>query len=149
MNNRSNRLLTWDDTFTVNNHEIDLEHDKLIEALNDLYELSLLKKDVYCIIEKFESFNTLVSNHFLNEEKILVEILPIEKFKAHRNIHKNLLKQLADFLYLTINGQVIPEGFFPFIKTWFITEIIGADKASFAYQADFAAKTLLKKGGAL
>ncbi|HRS19486.1 MAG TPA: bacteriohemerythrin [Bacteroidales bacterium] len=121
-------LLTWNSTYSVNIVEIDNQHKKLIDLINQLYDAKQAGA-ADTIIQKV--FNELVSYTFthFNYEESLLRKANYSDLAEHCDIHKsivervrNLQKQYNDGSATAINDTL------EFMKNWLMKHIAGTDK---------------------
>lgn len=121
-------LITWDDSLSVNVAEIDQQHKKLIDLINELNDAmkrgegkSVVGKTVYNL------FNyTLI--HFKNEEQYF------EKFgypdtEKHKKEHAAFVQKVTDFKDGIESGKLsLSVGVMKFLRDWLQNHIKGTDK---------------------
>ena len=62
--------ITWDESFSVNNEEIDNQHQKWIEIINELHDALINEKEFGNIIEEsLEAMVKYAQFHFSFEEE--------------------------------------------------------------------------------
>lgn len=121
-------FLKWDDSFSVNVREIDLQHQKLIEMLNEFY--GHIGKN------SGEAFRTLLNSlveytqyHFSTEERYFAKFSYPDS-KTHAEIHKQFTEKVLDVKNRLENGKlVLSLEITTFLKDWLTHHIKGADKA--------------------
>lgn len=120
-------FMTWDDSYSVNVREIDLQHQKLIGMINEFY--GHVGKDAK------EAFHTLLNSlvdyaqyHFSTEEKYFAAF-KYPDTDAHTRTHKAFTEKVADVRKRLISGQlVLSLEITTFLKDWLTIHIKGDDK---------------------
>ena len=125
-------FMTWDDSFSVNVLEIDLQHQKLIGMINEFYEH--VGKDAG------QAFRTLLDSlieytqyHFSTEE------LYFKKFSypaagGHTDQHKEFTEKVFDVRNRLSQGKlVISLEITSYLKDWLTHHIKQTDKAYSKY----------------
>ena len=83
-------LFTWSDAYSIGNDEIDLQHKKLFNILNRLYDNSYLvesKLDIYFLLDELIDYADF---HFKAEHEYMREIG-----------YNNIEKQTIEHIYFT------------------------------------------------
>lgn len=82
-----NKLLKWDDQYLTGIKEIDLQHKKIFNCLNDLnvaLEQLAEKEKILKLINRLDFYTT---THFDTEESYMLK-LEYEKYDEHKKIHE-------------------------------------------------------------
>ena len=96
--------VTWRDEYSVNVKEIDVQHQKMLELVNDLHSA------VEACVDKNSLQNLLVElvdfthTHFSDEE-LLMKKYDYPEFGEHHKEHKILLKHMSDLVVAVSNGK--------------------------------------------
>lgn len=97
-------IVTWCETYSVNVAEIDEQHKKLLDLVNNLHFA------VESLAEKGELTDMLVElveftrTHFSTEEELMKKH-DFPELKKHRKEHKLLLRYLADLVDTVSGGK--------------------------------------------
>jgi len=121
-------FIEWNETLSVNISEIDEQHKKLINIINNLHDS----------IDKGISFNEqlyIIQNlvdyaktHFATEEKYMMQF-NFPEYGFHRSHHDFFRKKIDDFFKKLIDTKEnISVEILGFLKSWLINHIIGIDK---------------------
>lgn len=90
-------LLPWEDKYSVNIAKIDLQHKKLVEAIN-AFQVSLLaghsRKDMQKV---FASVLDYTLHHFKTEEDLMIEH-GFPGLEEHRKEHERFTKEIVAYL---------------------------------------------------
>jgi len=131
-------LVEWDQSFSVNHNEIDQQHKRWIEILNQLHDdlvngsFDDLNK---MTINALKSMQEYANNHFEFEEQYLREIgYPklVEHHRLHKDFDDNIYRYDNDIRqgHTVLNTEIITV-----LKDWLINHIQGADKDYCKYAA--------------
>ena len=125
--------LEWQDKYESGNLGIDHQHRKLVEAGNQLIDVSTSGADFEDVIKILEKLMEDISQHFKYEEKVLQEI-GYPYYEEHKQIHQALVKKVFDLKEDYLNGQSAPADFFSLIVDDFIIgHMFKEDIKFFAY----------------
>ena len=121
-------LMTWNDSFSVNVREIDLQHQRLIEMLNEFYD--------HVSADSEQALRTLLNSlveytqyHFSTEEKYFVKF-GYPEAKSHTDTHRMFTNKVLDVKSRLEKGRfVVSVEITNFLKDWLTHHIKGVDKA--------------------
>ena len=121
-------LLNWQSDFTVNVCEIDKQHQKLVEMINNLHDGMKAGKgkevlgDILANLVKYTEF------HFKYEEKLFEQYVYPETL-AHKRQHSDLVNQVQNYKKSFESGEsVLSMEIMSFLKVWLMDHIVGSDK---------------------
>ena len=131
--------IVWDQTFSVNNTEIDLQHKKWIEIMNDLHN-ALMGDDIKKIEEialiTLKQMQEYIHTHFSYEENYMREIRYPEN-DSHALLHKEFIEHVASLCRDMKSGKVVLNTeIMSALKQWLRDHILQEDKK----YCEFAAK---------
>lgn len=120
--------LAWEPSLSVKVKEIDEQHKKLIDLINQLYQAMKTGKGKEVIAKILEELGDYTQYHFATEEKYLGET-SYPDLKAHQDEHINFVGKVADFTKKYNAGHVgLTVQLFQFLHDWLINHISGSDK---------------------
>lgn len=121
-------IVTWDDDYSINVVEIDNQHQKMLELVNDLHSAveSCIDKEV--LRAKLSELVEFTDLHFSTENR-LMEKHGFPGEEVHRREHRLLLAHLRELLHAVSNGKR-PTFFSDYdVSTdWALTHIRDCDK---------------------
>lgn len=121
-------LIAWEEKYSVNVKEIDDQHKKLVQLVNELHDAMLVGKGKQITSKVLQSLIDYTAHHFATEEKYMTKF-NYPAYPQHKAEHDNLVKQVLDFQDKFNNGQaVISLDLMKFLKDWLINHILGTDK---------------------
>jgi hemerythrin len=140
---RKNKLVAWEDRFSMGIRSIDEQHKKLFEMTNSLYAACMegeqtarrYFKEVIHDAVKYVQF------HFTSEER-LMERLRFSGLAEHKEEHTNFVKKVLEEVRDFESGkEFVPNAFVRFLRDWIVHHIAITDIKYAEY-----IKTLKKQG---
>ncbi|MEF2230847.1 MAG: bacteriohemerythrin [Pseudodesulfovibrio sp.] len=125
-------LMNWDEIMSVGVEELDAQHRKLIDLINDAYE-ALQKHDEHRMSELIDKMRDYAKVHFATEEQYLARC-GFPHIEAHKVQHFQFNRTVAQFReqqFVTTNLSKI----FVFLSRWLATHILESDKEYVPYLA--------------
>jgi hemerythrin-like metal-binding protein len=121
--------IIWDDSFSVNNYEIDLQHKKWIEIYNTM-DIKMSKKGAQRsdVLEALKDMGDYARYHFSFEEEYMRNI-NYPDFIEHRRIHKIFDNLIYNYYRKVLEGEVIlGSEIINILKEWLLNHILKEDK---------------------
>ncbi len=120
-------FINWEEKYSVGIPSIDLQHQKLIGLINQLYEAMREGKGKNILLETLQETIKYTNYHFTTEENLFQKFSYPEEAQ-HKLIHSKL-KQQVDSLYLDVqSGKAsLTLEVFNFLKEWVATHILQED----------------------
>lgn len=97
-------IVTWCDEYNVNVREIDMQHQKLLELVNNLHfsvESRIDKNDLENLLVELVDFTRV---HFSTEEQLMKKY-DYPEFESHHKEHRILLKHMNDLVAVVSGGE--------------------------------------------
>lgn len=130
-------MIVWDESYSVNNAELDAQHRKWVEIIND-FLASLEKNGGDSADIEGEILATMLHyarQHFMAEEKYMREI-GFPETVAHIRIHNEFYGQVsASLLAAESGGRVLAADLLRFLRGWLLEHILNEDKKYSLYAA--------------
>ena len=132
-------LINWSDSLSVNVNEIDLQHRKLIDMINELNEAMKIGKGKDSLGKIINGLISYTATHFKTEEQFF------DKFGYpdtvnHKKEHVAFVKKVTDFkIGFEKNNLPLTVEVMNFLSDWLKNHIKGTDKK---YSAFFNQKGL-------
>jgi len=121
-------LLNWKDEYSVNIKEIDDQHKKLVEMINELHEAMVQKKAKEVLGGVLSKLVSYAATHFANEER-LMQGNGYPEFAGHKEKHE---KMTAKVIALQKDWQAGKAALgievSQFLRDWLDKHILGTDK---------------------
>jgi len=127
--------ITWDDSFSVSNDEIDEQHKKWIGIINDLHEALIgdvsIGKDV--TIQSLKAMDDYTRFHFAHEEAFLRSV-NYPGYDAHIELHEAFLKMMQKYLSdIEHDHVVLNTDIMKVLKNWLQHHILEEDMKYASY----------------
>lgn len=119
--------LLWKKSYDTGIHEIDIQHQELLNYVNQLDDARSRKSrtEVKNVIEGMADYTI---SHFAFEEA-LMEQANYPYVGPHRHVHKTLIDRVNGFTERFENGEDISEEFHALLRRWLINHIQRDDAA--------------------
>lgn len=122
-------LFVWDDNCKTGIAEIDQDHKRLIDLINDLYEAMQDGSGGALLLPIFSALRNYTETHFTKEERFMVECDAPEQ-EAHFREHKQMMAKLADLESRHRKGEAaISLQTLTFLRDWLKNHICVVDQA--------------------
>ena len=121
-------FFVWTDKYSVGIQEVDDQHKRLVELVNDLYEAMTAGRGSEVLGTVFNTLLAYTRTHFAEEEKLMQQC-GFPGFSEHKQLHERLTQQVIDL------GEQFREGkssltvhVATFLKDWLVKHIQGTDR---------------------
>ncbi len=97
-------IVTWCDEYSVNVEEIDIQHQKMLEHVNNLHtavEACIDKNELKKLLVELVEFTRM---HFSTEEKLMKKH-DYPDFAEHHKEHRILLRHMRDLVNAVSSGK--------------------------------------------
>jgi len=121
-------LLNWTDQYSVGVKEIDVQHRRLVDTLNELHE-GMMKGQASTVTGPLlMRLVDYTGKHFADEEKLMANT-KYPKLAIHRGHHVELTKQVLEYVGRYDRGEVaLNVQLLNFLRDWLTTHILKEDK---------------------
>lgn len=121
-------LFQWNNSFSVNNSEIDKQHQKLVELVNSLHDAMSQGKSKDVLGKIFNDLIIYTKSHFKSEENLMLN-KNYPDYTAHRLEHQKLTNQVIKLKSEFDAGKVVISiELLNFLKDWLKKHILETDK---------------------
>jgi hemerythrin len=142
---RTAKFVEWSDTLSVGIEEIDVQHQKLVDMVNEMHDAIRDRhgSDVFRkILDRLAEYTRI---HFAVEES-LMRILGYPEYEEHKAEHEELIGSVVDLQGKLDKGQAsIGFELMHFLKVWLTKHIMESDQKYGEHFIEAGAKTKLKK----
>lgn len=122
------QLLTWNDVLSVNIEEIDVQHKRLVDLINELYRAMKEGKSREIIGNIIQELISYTKIHFGTEEKYMHKF-EFSEFPAHKWKHEEFISKVADFESKFNAGKLsVSMEVMIYLTDWLVLHIQGMDK---------------------
>ena len=130
-------LMNWDEIMSVGVEEIDDQHRRLIDLINEAYE-ALQKHDEHRMSELIDKMSEYAQSHFESEERYLARC-DFPHLEAHKVQHVQFNQTVAEFRRQQFSETNLSK-IFVFLSRWLATHILESDKEYAPYLSEAGKK---------
>ena len=121
-------LIEWSDSLSVNDKELDEQHKKILDAINELHEALIKGKSSEIIDKTLDDLFQYSINHFAAEEK-LFEKIDYPGVEAHIEKHNQFSAKVLEFKEGLKRGKMtLSMDVMEYLISWFIGHIQRVDQ---------------------
>jgi len=123
-------IFIWDDSYKTGINNIDKQHKKLVDLLNQLDENINVGGDTQLVIGLLDELVDYTKYHFSSEERFMQEhdYDPVS-FRKHQQIHQQFVQQIKEAQEnCHINPDKVTDELLDFLVQWLINHILLTDK---------------------
>ena len=122
-------LMTWNNDLSVNIKEIDSQHKKLVDLINELHDEMMAYKGKDVLGKVLSELLSYTKTHFFTEEKIM-NSNGYPAYLTHKQEHDKLTKKVAELKNDFDAGKIVlGTEVMKFLKDWLTNHIMKSDKA--------------------
>ncbi|OGV89572.1 MAG: hemerythrin [Melioribacter sp. RIFOXYB12_FULL_38_5] len=126
-------LINWNETYSVKVKEIDVQHKKLVNIINELHDKMKEGKGKEVVEKLLAELLDYTVFHFSFEEKLL-NINNYPDHKTHAKLHADLMEQVQVFRNKVKSGNsLLSLELMNFLKKWLVEHILDSDKKYSAF----------------
>jgi hemerythrin len=121
-------IINWDDSFSVNVDEIDKQHHKLVDMINDLNDAMKQGQDKDILGKTISDLIDYTGTHFGTEEKYFDEF-GYSETESHKKEHSDFVGKVSEFKSKFDAGtSELSAEIMDFLANWLQGHIKGIDK---------------------
>ncbi len=121
-------LLSWDNSYSVGITKIDMQHKKLFDLINDLFDAMKIGESKNVIKKVIKELADYTVYHFGFEEKYFDDF-GYPQTTTHKLEHKNFVDTIVKFQTKFIQGKaLLSMEVMSFLKKWLQEHIKGTDQ---------------------
>jgi len=121
-------LTEWDESYNLGIKEIDEHHQKLVELINNVYDIILYstkKRDIERILQELMDYTNY---HFEAEEQMMKEAR-FSRYRSHVKRHNEFKMQLNALFAGYHSGEAfVSTDVVLFLREWLLNHILKEDK---------------------
>lgn len=121
-------FVDWQPALSVQVQELDAQHHKLVDMLNELHTAMRARKGHDTLNSMMTGLKTYAAEHFSCEERYMKQ-LQYPQYDAHHAEHLKFVKQLGGFEREMALGNLSSAELLGFLRDWTLKHIQGVDKA--------------------
>ena len=121
-------LISWNENYSVKIKDIDDQHKKLIDMINELHDAMKSGRGKEVVGKTLSELVKYTEQHFSFEEKLFTQHNYPEG-RTHSKTHQDLIDQLKEFISKYESGQnTLSIELMNFLRDWLTNHIMGTDK---------------------
>jgi len=121
-------LLVWTNSMSVNIKEIDEQHKRLVDLINQLHDAMKSGKGQEALGKILSELADYTVYHFGTEEKLFKQY-GYPEYARHKKAHDDLTKQVMEIKKsFDAGSSVVTVEVMNFLKDWLTKHILDADK---------------------
>lgn len=121
-------LIQWSRTYSVQINEIDQQHQRLVQMINELYDAMKAGKGKVVVGKIIDGLVNYTQSHFAVEERYF-EKFNYAEAAVHKREHAAFVKKAGDFRAGFNSGQMgLSMQILDFLSDWLRDHIQGSDK---------------------
>ena len=119
--------MKWSDELSVKITEIDTQHQRLIDLINNLHDAMLAKQGKQIVSQIIDELAAYTVYHFQTEEKYMQKFA-YPKFLAHKKEHESFVTKVESFQKDYEAGKLgLSLEIMSFLRDWVTNHIKGTD----------------------
>ncbi|MDR3625341.1 MAG: bacteriohemerythrin [Ignavibacteriaceae bacterium] len=133
-------LVRWSDDYSVSIKEIDDQHKKLFDLINDLHDAMKAGKGKDILEKVLKELTAYTEFHFSSEE-ILMQNCKYPDYKQHKVKHDEFTQKVKEFEQKYLDGSfLLSQEIVQYLIDWLTKHIKESDKqySMFVIKANFA-----------
>lgn len=121
-------LIKWSSNYSVKIDEMDRQHQKLINLINQLHEAMMAGSGDDAMYEVLSGLVAYTKEHFASEEKLMQQF-HFPQLAGHRAEHQRLVEQVSALVKRADAGQPLSAyEVLQFLREWLINHIQNTDR---------------------
>ena len=134
-------LISWNESYSVNNEELDSHHKELVSILNRLYGECLDVDNENCVGPKLDELLAYTDYHFKAEVEYMRQIEYFE-VDAHIEMHNGFTYRLEEMKRIPHTSQLeLTKDLIVFIGKWLLHHVLEEDRKYAVYAAGRGVKS--------
>lgn len=122
-------LFTWDESFRVGVEEVDRQHQRLVDLVNELHREMSKRRGLAVLERVLNSLVDYTEKHFAYEERLMRESA-YPGFSQHKAGHDELTRRVREMQSRFLSGDnTLLAELLNFLSEWLIQHIKGSDRA--------------------
>jgi hemerythrin-like metal-binding protein len=123
----SGKLIEWSRSYSVGVTQMDNEHKRLIEIINNLYAAMRAGRSADAVGSVLDELIEYTKTHFAHEEKLMQQT-NYQDYDVQKRCHVELVNQVLEIQKKFRDGTALGQEVMTFLKNWLINHIQGLDK---------------------
>jgi len=123
----SGKMISWSKSFSVGVGQMDREHQRLVDIINNLYASMRSGRSKDAIGTILDELVDYTKTHFAHEERLMQEA-GFGGYNDQKRAHEALVAQVAEIQGKYHAGTALGQEVMTFLKNWLLNHIQGMDK---------------------
>lgn len=123
-------VMDWKKGFETGIPDVDIQHKLFVALINRLHDEVAETDNQNRQVRLLDELKSYARFHFISEENIFIKIHP-DRFKKHKGLHDELLKELERRVEQIIMGQTSAKDVLQFVIEWFTNHTTTEDALDF------------------
>ncbi|WP_457573381.1 bacteriohemerythrin [Desulfolithobacter sp.] len=119
-------LVQWDTRIVIDVEEIDNQHHKLLDIINDLYRIMKRGEGPQAMLTLVDKLIQYTREHFSFEEDMLRRC-GFPGLKDHQALHARLIKRVEEYQQKLHGGDMVADELMEFLSDWLVVHIKAVD----------------------
>jgi len=133
-------FMPWGPKLQLGISEIDMQHKRLVEMINDLHRAMKDREGVEALSRIMKGLLEYTGEHFTFEEGLQKQA-SYPDLDKHIDVHKNLVAQVQDYYQKVSAGDMlVSKDLMAFLKDWLTNHILVTDKKYVPYMKEAGIK---------
>lgn len=121
-------MLEWNNKLSINVIEVDEQHRKLVDMVNELYDSMISENSHETLLKIVTNMREYTVFHFDTEEKLMTQY-DYSEIESHKSEHRDFVKKVEQVEEDCKNGKIsLSMDILNFLSEWLVTHINGTDK---------------------
>ncbi len=121
------KLIIWSKSYSVGVSQMDNEHQRLIDIINNLYSAMRAGRSAEAIGAILDELIDYTKTHFAHEERLMQDS-GYAGFDEQKRAHEALVAQVVEIQQKYRAGTALGQEVMTFLKNWLVNHIQGLDK---------------------
>ncbi|MFA7405376.1 MAG: bacteriohemerythrin, partial [Pelobacteraceae bacterium] len=121
------KLINWSRSYSVGVNQMDSEHQRLIDIINNLYSAMRSGRSKDAIGSILDELVDYTKTHFAHEERLMRDS-GYAGFDEQKRAHESLISQVMEIQNKYRAGTALGQEVMNFLKNWLVNHIQGLDK---------------------
>ena len=122
------RYIRWEESYSVGVEQMDSDHKKLIQLINNVQTAILYQTDSSFVQEALDELVDYTKTHFQREEELMAAN-GYPDLEVHKRQHAEMIAKMSEIYgrYLTAPDETLKE-LLDYLKKWLVNHICGTDQ---------------------
>ncbi len=119
-------FLTWRDSYTIGEENIDAQHQRLVALINALHE-KIEELQPQAVVDKALIYLIKYAEEHFRDEEHFMKKIGYPEYETHKKEHERLVIEVFEFKDRYSKGLVSHKDMLIFLRNWLIDHVLGTD----------------------